>query len=212
MAAQTCPRCGGANPPSAAFCQYCGNALPPAPSAPLPSGPAAAPPPGAAAWAPPGYSASAYGQGPYPPSAPPPRPRRHLLLWILVGFVVVLIVVAAVAVLTAPPAVTYTVVVTGINIDSSDNVCGLNGATAQGFNASTNQSVSLTYAISGANNSAGTGTLACNITSVVADTAGFTVSGANTPLKIPANASPLLSFNVETPATPYTGVLTLSFS
>lgn len=210
MAAQYCPKCGASNPPSAAFCQYCGNALPSAPAAPLASAGMSGPPPSnAPPWGAPAYGAAPYGGAAYPPAAPPPPPRRRLLLWIIVGFVVLILVVGAILIATAPPAVTYNVVVTGINFASPDNVCDLAGATGEGFNATTNSSVELSFYVSGPNDTSGSGTMACNITTIEADTAGFTVSGANVPLNIPANASPLLSFDVETPVDPFTGVLTL---
>ncbi len=200
VAARYCPHCGATNPPSATFCQYCGTVLPAAPSAVLPSSvPTGAPPP---PWGTPVYGGPTYAQ-----TAPPP-PRRRLVLWIVVGFVVLILVVSVVGYLALPASPPLNVIVTGINFDSPDNACGLAGAIDYGFNASTNESLPFTYQISGVNNSAGTGTVACSIAGVSTSTPGFTITGANVPVTIPANATQLLSFNVNTPPDPYTGVLT----
>jgi hypothetical protein len=121
---------------------------------------------------------------------------------------VVILVLGVVSFLAIPPAPPVNVIVTGINFDSPDNACGLAGATDYGFNASTNQSLPFTYQISGANNTTSGGTMACTISGITTSTSGFTITGANVPLSIPANASQLLSFEVNTPALPYTGVLT----
>jgi hypothetical protein len=197
MAAHYCPKCGAVNPATATFCQYCGTVLPPTPSAPLPSYPSAGGPPPPPQWGAPAYA-----------PAPPPPPRRRLVLWIIVGFVVLILVVSVIGYFATPPAPSYNVIVTGINFDSPDNACGLDGAFGYGLNASTNESVPLTYDISGANSSTGTGTLACTIESINSNTSGFSVTGANVPLNIPANGTQVLGFNLNTPADPYTGVLT----
>jgi hypothetical protein len=202
VAARYCPHCGAPNPTTATFCQYCGTVLPALASTPLPSGAAGAPPPPPSPW-----GAPAYGTAPYPAPAPPP-PRRRAIVWILVGFVVLILVIGVISFLAVPPSPPVNVVVTMIYFDSPDNACGLAGATDYGFNASTNQTVPFTYQISGANNSTGTGTLACTITDITTSTPGFSVTGATVPLMIAADATQLLSFNLSTPSDPYTGVLT----
>jgi hypothetical protein len=131
-----------------------------------------------------------------------------VLLIVIVVIVAVFLVIGVISYLAAPSA--SGVVVTGINFESPDNVCGLNGATDTGFNASTGSSVQFTYQISGNNTTFNgvNGTAACEIHSISTNTPGFTLSGANTPLAIPANSSPLLSFSVSMPGSDYTGVLT----
>ena len=128
---------------------------------------------------------------------------------ILVIFVVAILVLGVLADLLLPVSSSSSnVIVTGINFYSADDACGLNGATDTGFNASTNQSIEFTYSISGNNTTSG-GTAPCEIENIGTTTAGFTVTGANTPLVVPANSSVDFSFAVNTPPDPYTGVLTL---
>lgn len=157
------------------------------PSAPLPTSP---PPP----WNPQPY------QG---PTSGPPQRRRGMRIVVIV--VVVILIVGVLAFLLLPSS---NVVVTGINFSSPDDACGLDGATDFGFNDTTDDSVSFTYQISG-NNTTDGGTAACQINSVSTSTPGFSISGANVPLSIPANTSQLLSYSVNTPDSPYTGVLTI---
>lgn len=164
---------------------------------PLPTLGAAPPPP--TGWTPPPYGGSA-------PSPPRRRSLGRTAIVIVVLIVVVILVLGAISYFAAPSS--SPIVITGVNIYSPDDVCGLDGATADGFNASTSSSVELTYGISG-NNTTGGGTAACTIHSVNTTTPGFSVTGANVPLVIPANATPNLSFTVNTPGSPYTGVLTL---
>ncbi|MGA7861287.1 MAG: zinc-ribbon domain-containing protein [Thermoplasmata archaeon] len=209
MAARYCPQCGGANSPTAAFCQYCGTALPPAPSSPLPSsGPTGAPPP-PPVWGAPPYDAAPYGAPPY--SAPSPaRPRRRLWLWILVGLVVFILIVGVIGYLALPysPAIN----VTEITFQSSDNPCGIAtpaNASWEGFTANTSQIVWLLFSIGG-NVTSGGGTASCTISTVSSATAGFSVSGADVPLSIPANTNEMLQFNVTCPGSAYNGVLNLS--
>ncbi len=205
MAARYCPQCGGVNSPTATFCQYCGSPLPPAPSAPLSSSGAGTPPapPG---WGTPPAGAPAYGAPPYgapPYGAPPPaRPRRRLWVWILVGLVVIILVVAAVGyfALVASPAID----VSQIEFQSSVTACGLENYSWDGFTA--NESQTLWLALSVPGNMTGT----CTISTVGSATTGFTLTGANVPLTIPANTNDTLQFNVTCPGSSYNGVLTLT--
>jgi hypothetical protein len=123
---------------------------------------------------------------------------------VLVVVLVLVVGVVAFFLLPSPPNVE----VTGINFSSPDNACGLDGATDTGFNLSTSQSIQFTYEIAGNNTTAG-GTAACTINSVSTPTPGFSVTGANVPLSIPANSTQLLSYSVNTPGSAYTGVLTI---
>jgi hypothetical protein len=136
------------------------------------------------------------------------------VLTIIVVFVVILLVFGVIAYLFAPastsgPAVT----VTGINFTSSDNACGLNGAVdPTWYNTTAGEAFSLSYSISGnvTGNVSGVNTTApCQITTISTTTPGFSISGANVPLAVPANATQLLGFTVNPPNSAFTGVLTL---
>lgn len=98
--------------------------------------------------------------------------------------------------------------VTGIDYQSPNDVCGLAGATDTGFNASEGQVVEFEYEVAGNSTSNG-GTAACTISAITATTPGFSISGANVPLLIPANATENFWFNVTCPSSPYTGILTI---
>jgi hypothetical protein len=216
MAPRYCPQCGAPSSPSAAFCQYCGTALPPVPSSPLPSSGASGvsppppawstPPPAGPAYTAPPYGAPVYGAPPYA-TPPPARPKRRLWLWIIVGFVVFFLVIAAVGYLLLPSAPAINV--TEITFASSDDACGLENSAWEGFTANESQSLYLGFNLTGPANSSG-GTLACKITTVNSTTTGFSVSGANVPLTIPANTNETLEFNVTCPSSPFNGALTVS--
>jgi len=195
-----CAHCGGSNPDGAVYCQFCGSTLT-ATSAPLPSSFAPPPPPT------PSPPSAPWGAG-----APAPAGRRRggvgrTVLFVLVIVVVIILVVGVVSYFLIPTAAN--VEITGVNFQSPDNVCGLDGAYDSAYyNATAGQSFTLEYDISGNNTTSG-GTAACEITSVSTPTAGFSISGANVPLAIPANSTQLLSFTVNPPGSAFTGVLTL---
>lgn len=130
------------------------------------------------------------------------------MLIVLVIFVVLILVAGVVYYLLAPaPA---NVEITGVNFQSPDNACGLNGAVDPSwYNTTTGTSLVLSYEIGGPNATSWTGTLPCTIASVNTTTAGFSITGANTPLHIPANATQILSFTVNPPGSAFTGALTL---
>jgi hypothetical protein len=212
VAARFCPQCGAANSPSAVFCQYCGTALPPDPSFPLPSSgvPLGQPPPsiwGALPPGSPGFGGPPNAGPPYGTSAPP-RPRRRLWVWIIVGLVVFILVVGVVGYLAIPP--TAAINVTGITVQSSDNVCGLDDSQWNGFTADANEELDVGFNVTGATNSSG-GTSSCTISSVNAVTAGFLVYNASVPLVVPANANETLAFDLNCPSS-FNGILYLSFT
>jgi len=95
--------------------------------------------------------------------------------------------------------------VTAINIVSSDNACHVNGNTFSGYTTAGGGSEEDTLTVP--NNNL---ILSCTIASVSATTSGFSISGANTPVTIPAGGSEALSFAIGSPTTAYTGVLTLN--
>jgi hypothetical protein len=132
----------------------------------------------------------------------------RVVLIILVVFVVLILVAGVVSYFLLPsPA---NVEITGVNFQSPDDACGLDGATdTSWYNTSAGTSFVLSYLIGGPNASSGTGTVACQITSVNTTTAGFSITGANVPLPIPANTTQTLAFTVNPPGSAFTGVLTL---
>lgn len=191
-----CAHCGGANPDSAAFCQYCGNPLTASGAQPLPSLTPPPPPPS-------GPAPGQYG-------APPPRRRRSAARTVLIIFVVLVVVLLVAGVvsylLTPAPA---NIVIAGINFQSPDNACGFNGAYDPNYyNTTAGSSFSISYDVSGVNVTGG-GTAACTITTVTTSTPGFSISGANVPLSIPVNSTQIFTFTVNPPGSAWTGTLTV---
>jgi hypothetical protein len=139
--------------------------------------------------------------------APPPPKRHGPLYWIAVVIGVIVLIVVVVVVIAAVLFVSVgganTVAVTGINTISSDNACGANGGTASGFTTQGGGEVQYTLTMSGGI------FLSCTVNSVSATTPGFTISGANTPLTIPADGSADLSFTIHAPSSSFSGVLTI---
>lgn len=194
-----CPHCGASNPDGAAFCQYCGNSLS-TPSAPLPS---MTPPPPVPT---PGWGMG----GPGAPPPPPPRRRSagRTILIILVVLIVVILIAGVISYLLAPSPATVEIV--GINFQSPDNACGLNGAVDPTYyNTTAGTSITLSYDLTGPNSTTGSGTVACAISSVTTTTAGFSISGADVPLSVPANTTQVFTFTVNPPNSAWTGTLTV---
>jgi len=191
-----CPHCGAPNPDAAVYCQYCGSSISAPSGTPLPSSTTSAPAPPPIDWSQSGYGA-------------PPAPRRRRLgrtvLIVLVVFVVLILLVSVVSFLLLPAPASVTV--TQLYFTSVDNACGVDGATSDGFNASTSQAISLSFYITGNNTTSGTS--ACRIQTVSTPTAGFVIAGADTPLYVAANQTGTLSFNVDTPNSGYSGILTI---
>ncbi len=130
------------------------------------------------------------------------RPPRRRLWWgVAVGAVaVVVIVIVAALVLAAPGRVD----VTTINYTSGDDVCNWAGYTSGGFTAPSRTSVEYTVLIYDENSGS-----SCYISTVTANTSGFSISNANTPVLIPVDSSANLSFEINLPSHGYTGNLTL---
>ncbi len=203
MATRFCTQCGGPNPANATFCQYCGKPLagapaggaPPVGGAPPPAGPL---PAGGWAGAPGGYGA---------PPPPPPR-RRHTILRIF-AILIVIVLIASILVYLFVPVSTPNVDITEFVFVSPDNVCGLNGVGFYGFNTTPGQAVNLTVDLTGAPIGNGNATLGCTLGTLTTTTSGFSVSDANVPLVIPANATEILAFTLGVPSSSYTGNVTL---
>ncbi len=148
----------------------------------------------------------AYDPGPAQPQmiyvAPPPPPKKHtaLIVAVVVIVVVIIAIIAGIALLGSSSAVD----VTAINITSSDNACGVNGHTFSGFTTSSGGAMQNTFTIPNK------GILTCTINSVSSTTSGFSLSGANTPVSIPAQGTESVSFTIHCPNS-YNGVLTIDF-
>ena len=184
MASSYCQKCGTPNQAGAQFCSKCGAPVAPAtPPPPVTYQPA--PPPAVVYAAPP----------------PPPPKKSRKLLWIIIGVVVVIVVIVIVVISLAASS---SVTVTAINFTSSDNACGANGHSESGFTTSGGGSVSYTLSVTNGNI-----LLSCTISSVSATTSGFSISGANVPLTIPAGGTESLSFTITAPSGSYNGVLTI---
>jgi hypothetical protein len=176
-----CSRCGSPVPAGSEYCPRCGSRV-----EALSGGP---PLPAQAPYTPPQAWAA---------RTPPKKPNRTL--WI----VIVVVVVAAVAVIALVAYIASSDVdVTAINLVSTDDACSVTGHTFGGFTAGRSTSEVRTLSIPNS------GSSACTITSVDTLTLGFSVSGANVPLTIPAEGTESLSFTIGVPPFAYTGVLTL---
>jgi hypothetical protein len=124
-----------------------------------------------------------------------------LYVGIVVGIVVVVIVLAVLASLAA---VAGNVSVSAINVTSGDNACGANGHSFSGFTTNEGGSIQYTLTIHNPNLF-----LTCSVQSVSTTTSGFSLSGANTPVSIPAGGTESVSFQIHAPSSSYSGVLTL---
>jgi hypothetical protein len=130
----------------------------------------------------------------------PPEPREKPYAGLLVIVVAVIVVVAfLVAFFPANPTPTY---VTSVNITSQDRVCGLGGNILGGFDAGLGATVNEGVGVYNRSS--------CTIQSVSITTAGFELSGANTPLAVPAYTQGYLLFNITVPSTAYTGAITIN--
>ncbi len=125
-------------------------------------------------------------------------------MWLVVIGLVVVVGGGLAFFLSAPPEID----VTGINFVSPDNACGLDGAVDYGFNGTAGQSMEFTYQLY--NDLPTNATMGCTIANITTTTPGFSVTGANTPLTIPAgvNSTKLFSFQLNFPSDAYTGGLT----
>ncbi len=141
-------------------------------------------------------------------TGPPPVPgRRRRWVVVMVAAVATLLVLGGVLIYDYPGG--YPVDVAQINFVSPDNSCGLDGATDNGFNATTGDALNFAYPIVGNASFTGSGTLPCAIHSVTTPTSGFTITGADVPLVVGANATQTLSYVVTCPPSSFVGDLTV---
>jgi hypothetical protein len=124
-----------------------------------------------------------------------------LYVGIVVGIVLVIVVIA---VLASLGSVSAAVDVTAINVTSSDNACGVDGHSFSGFTTNSGGAVQDTLTVRNTNTFQ-----TCSIQSVSTTTSGFSLSGANTPISIPAGGTQSLSFTIHAPSGSYNGVVTV---
>jgi hypothetical protein len=137
-------------------------------------------------------------------SLPPPRKRSRRGLWAALLVVVVILVVIAYLYDESSP-----VDIANVGISSTDGVCGAGESDAPtgwvaiipGFSMAQGSTYHFTWKVPNYNSSS------CTINGVTTSTSGFSVSGANVPLTIPADENRSLSFNIGAPHSPYDGDL-----
>ena len=111
-------------------------------------------------------------------------------------------VVAVVLIVVMLALANTAISVTTIDYTSHDDACGINGHTQSGYTGSSGGSQQVTLTLDG-------GQSGCTVITVSTTTAGFSVSSANVPLKVPPQGSESLSFTVTSPSASYNGALTL---
>jgi len=192
----TCPHCGGANPYQAVKCQGCGAAL-------LPS----------------------FGRAEQHPILPPVvpsgedeiegRPAPNVWFWVRVA-VAVVILIFSIAIIanaqqqvstpgsTASPIGSGPVLVTGINVSSPDDACGLDGTHIGGFQVEAYYDYTTVRDLP-----AGQGSVPCTVSTVSASTHGFNVTAT---LPGTATSADTPVFIMISPPAAFDGVLHLTFT
>jgi len=125
------------------------------------------------------------------------------MLWIGIGIGIAVVVVILV-VLAAIATVATSINITAVNYSSSDNACGTAGTTGPGTSMSSGGTAQDTLVVTNLDF-----ILSCTISTVSTPTPGFSVSGANVPLTIPAGGQESLSFTIHAPSGSFNGVLTI---
>jgi hypothetical protein len=140
-----------------------------------------------------------------PTPTPPSSWPTGLIVGLIMFVIIIIIIFAAIASFpTTPPSLpgSGSVVVSQVVVQSSDDVCGLNGVTQMGFTVSSGASQPLFWV-------ANAPYLPCTISSGDANTPGFQVL-ASFPIFVNSSAQ-LISVSVLCPAS-YSGPLTLVFN
>jgi hypothetical protein len=127
----------------------------------------------------------------------------------VIGIVVFILVIGAIGYLLVPPAPAINV--SEVEFQSADDPCGLVNSRYVGFTANAGQVLLLLLSVVG-NSTSGGGTASCTISTIGSATAGFTLTGADVPLFIPANTNETLQFDLTCPNSDYNGALFLSVS
>jgi hypothetical protein len=123
---------------------------------------------------------------------------------VIIAVVVVILIVGLLAVLYWESA-TSAIQVGEIDIWAPDNVCGLDANPIYffGFNSSTGAGQSIDFDMPNFN------ATPCSVTTVTTNTTGFTLSGVQVPLSIPASGSASMNITITAPASPFAGSLNL---
>jgi hypothetical protein len=131
-----------------------------------------------------------------------------------VGLIVAVVVVIVVLLIAA--VVAYEIFapkpspiqVGAINIWAPDNVCGLNSNPIyyNGYNSSTNASLAFDLGVPNYNSTT------CNVTSVVTNSSGFSLSSVEVPLTIPGGETGFLNLTITSPRSSFSGNLNLVFA
>ena len=183
---------------AATVCEWCGRDLPPVVVA-------APPPPLSFASPPMVQTLPSATPAPTPPTISP-GPIVAVVLVVLFLFIVV---VAAMSAVPSPPQLPgpggYSpppiVNVVGVVFQSTDNACGLGGASAPGFVTFAGSNFVWNWTIF-------SGT-SCRISTVSTATPGFQVIASDVPLSMAAGAGPLLTVTLTTPGGGFSGTLFL---
>ena len=127
---------------------------------------------------------------------------------VLVVLFLFIVAVAAMSAMPSPPQLPgpgYSpppvVNVVGVTFQSTDNACGLGGASAPGFVTFAGSTFLWNWTVF-------SGT-SCRISTVSAATPGFQVIASDVPLSMAAGAGPLLTVTLATPSGGFTGTLFL---
>jgi hypothetical protein len=174
-----CPHCGGPNPPGATLCRWCGALL-----VPLRIARNARRIDLHAAF--------------HPGDAPPRRTSRAWMIWAIAFVVIMLVILAAAGTWIKPQVVTTswtpTMDITGVNVSSPDDACGLDGDTSGTVTLHQHAGVEhpvISWAIPGPS-----GSLPCAVSSAGTNTTGFEVFG-NLPMNF--TSAGLLNLSLVTP-------------
>jgi hypothetical protein len=119
---------------------------------------------------------------------------------------VVVVAAAGLAFLLLVPAAP-SVQVGAIDIWAPDDVCGLgtNSIYYQGYNTTTGESISLELYVPNYNASS------CTVSHVTTNTSGFTLSGVQTGVVVPAHGNSTLNLTIGSPGSSFSGTLNLVF-
>lgn len=139
---------------------------------------------------------------PAPESGGPPPKKGRRTLWIAV---IVVVIVVSVAVVYELGLFAPSIDVSSVTFESSDHAClDRPMIDHSGFTAHGGASVGYSFELTNPNTTA-----TCSVQAVSTSTSGFGVSGANTPLEIPASGSAVLSFTINIPDHAYIGNVTV---
>jgi len=125
---------------------------------------------------------------------------------IVIVVIVAILLVTAVLIFYAEQA--PTVQVTGFNVWSPDNACGLatNPISYGGFNDSTGASDEFSFQLPNYN------TTPCTVVQVSTNTSGFSVSDTNVPVTVPGSGNGTLNLTLSLPNSGFDGIVNLVYT